>query len=88
MKKLIATLSVLFAILIQNVMACEVCEKNQPKVLQGITHGTGPEGNFDYFIIWTAVVIVLVTMIFFVKFLIWPKEEDPKHIKRNFINEN
>ena len=88
MKKIIAAFSALFIILIQNVMACEVCEKNQPKILRGITHGTGPQGNLDYFIIWTAVVIVLATMIFFVKFLVWPKEEDPKHIKRTFINEN
>ena len=87
MKKFIAALSALFIILIQNVMACEVCEKNQPAILRGITHGTGPEGNLDYVIIWSAVIIVLTTMVFFIKYLVWPKEEDPKHIKRTFINE-
>ena len=61
--------------------ACEVCKKNQPKVLEGITHGAGPQGNLDYIIIWTAVVIVTVTLLLSLKFLIRPNENNPNHIK-------
>ena len=32
-------------------IACPVCEKQQPKILQGITHGSGPQSNWDYIII-------------------------------------
>lgn len=64
-----------------NAWACEVCEKNQPTVLKGITHGAGPQGSLDYIIIWTAVVIVTVTLLLSLKFLIRPNENDPLHIK-------
>lgn len=63
------------------VYACEVCQNNQPKMLKNITHGTGPQGNTDYIIIWSAVVIVSVTLFFSIKFLIRPKESAPDHIK-------
>lgn len=67
-------------------MACPVCEKNQPKVLKGITHGTGPQGPTDYVIIWIAVIIVLITLFFSVKWLIRPGEKSKSHIKYLFIN--
>ena len=40
-------------------MACEACKQQQPKFLQGITHGAGPGSNWDYVII---VIMVLVTL--------------------------
>ena len=62
-------------------LACEVCAKNQPKSLANITHGTGPEGNSDYIIIWSAVVIVTVTLALSVKFLVKPGEDLQEHVK-------
>ena len=67
-------------------LACPVCERNQPKVLKGITHGAGPEGNWDYVIVWATVAIVLVTLFFSVKWLIRPGERSDQHIKRSILN--
>ncbi len=61
--------------------ACTVCQSNQPKVLENITHGTGPESNWDYAIIWSAVAIVLVTLFLSIKYLVIPKESNEEHIK-------
>lgn len=67
-------------------LACPVCERNQPKILQGITHGAGPQGKWDYVIIWVAVAIVLCTLFFSVKWLIRPGEKSDQHIKRFILN--
>lgn len=84
MRKFLATFilmaSALFAV------ACPVCEKNQPKVLQGITHGTGPQGPGDYVIIWIAIIVVLITLFYSVKWLIKPGEKSTSHIKYFIIN--
>lgn len=87
MKRLSLLFTLLFVFLGEFAMACEVCQKNQPKVLQNITHGPGPSGTIDYIIIWTAVVIVVFTLYFSVKFLIRPKENSPDHIKNIVKNE-
>lgn len=68
------------------VIACPACEKQQPKILRGITHGTGPESNWDYAIVWAAVIIVLFTLYFSVKWLIKPGEKSEKHIKRLILD--
>ena len=68
--------------------ACEVCEKNQPKVLQGITHGPGPSGNIDYIITIIAVVTVGLALFLAIKYLVKPKEGEPDHIKNIVLNEN
>ena len=65
--------------------ACEVCKEKQPKVLQGITHGAGPDGNIDYMIIWSAVVIVSITLFLSIKYLVKPKENAPEHIKNIIV---
>ena len=67
-------------------MACPVCERNQPKILRGITHGTGPEHRWDYIIVSIAVAIVLATLFFSVKWLIKPGEKSQNHIKRFILN--
>ena len=87
MKNLVMTLGAVLGLASQSVFACDVCEKNQPVVLRGITHGTGPQGTLDYIIIAISALIVLATMVYFVKYLVWPGEKDPKHIKRTIINE-
>ncbi len=79
----------LIAILICNTLwafACPVCERNQPKILKGITHGAGPESKWDYVIVWVTVAIVLTTLFFSVKWLIRPGEKSDRHIKRFILN--
>ena len=67
-------------------VACPACEAQQPKLLRGITHGAGPSGKWDYFIVWVAVVIVLFTLFYSVKWLIRPGEKSAHHIKRMILN--
>lgn len=68
--------------------ACEVCLSSQPKFFRGWTHGPGPQGDFDYFIVFTAMVIVLVTLGYAIKFLVRPGEREPDHIKRTVLNQS
>jgi len=67
--------------------ACSVCEKQQPRILRGITHGAGPQSRFDYVIIWIMVVITMATLYYSVKWLIRPGEKNKEHIKRFILNE-
>ncbi|WP_139125860.1 hypothetical protein [Arcticibacter eurypsychrophilus] len=84
MKKLSCIIILLF---LQSVaFACPVCEKNQPKFLKGISHGTGPQSNWDYVIVWATVIVVLITLFYTIKWLIKPGEKDETHIKRMVIN--
>jgi len=69
-----------------NLWACPVCERQQPRLLRGITHGAGPESNWDYMIVWITVAIVLVTLFFSIKWLIKPGERSENHIKRFILN--
>lgn len=66
--------------------ACPACEKQQPKMLKGITHGTGPESQWDYVIVWLTVAIVLITLFYSVKWLVRPKEKSNGHIKYFILN--
>ncbi|MCK0123839.1 hypothetical protein MWU76_05465 [Gelidibacter sp. F2691] len=68
-------------------VACDVCEKDQPKGFENITHGAGPSGDLDYYIIWGAVIIVGFTLFYSLKYLIRPKENNPDHIKNIVRNE-
>ena len=86
MKK-VTLLTFLMLMAHQITFACEICQKNQPKGLENITHGTGPTGNLDYIITWTAVVIVSVTLFYSVKYLVKPKENNPDHIKNSILND-
>lgn len=67
-------------------VACPVCDRNQPSVLKGITHGAGPESRWDYLIVWITVAIVLLTLFFSVKWIIRPGEKSDAHIKRMILN--
>jgi hypothetical protein len=66
--------------------ACPVCEKQQPRLLQGISHGAGPQGAWDYVLVWATVIMVLLTLFYTAKWLIKPGEESGDHIKRAFLN--
>lgn len=76
---------ILFFLINVTAFACSVCEKQQPKMLQGITHGTGPQSNWDYVIIWAVAIIVVATLFFSLKWLIWPGERSSDHIKRTVL---
>ena len=66
--------------------SCPVCEKQQPRILKGITHGSGPQSDWDYLIIWVTVAIVLATLFFSLKYLLSPREKSKNHIKRLVLN--
>lgn len=85
MRKIIATSLSSFLTIVA--VACPVCERNKPKVLQGITHGTGPDSNWDYVIVVLVAVIAVLTLIYSIKWLIRPNENNTDHIKYSFLNE-
>lgn len=84
MKKI--SLSLILTTLQLAAFACPLCEKKQPAVLRGITHGTGPDSNWDYAIVSAMVVIVLLTLVYTIKYLVKPGEKNLSHIKHTVIN--
>lgn len=66
--------------------ACTVCKSNQPKILQGITHGPGAESNWDYVIVLISVAVVIGTFVFSVKYLVKPGEANSTHVKYSILN--
>lgn len=82
-KKVLLTIVLLFISFIG--MGCPVCERNQPKILQGITHGSGPQSQWDYLIIGVTTLIVLFTLFYSLKYLIKPGEKSSDHIKRTIL---
>lgn len=77
----------LLIILISNsIWACPACDKQQPKITQGITHGAGPQSNWDWVIIAIISVITLLTLVYSIKYLIKPGEKNDNHIKRSILN--
>ncbi|RFZ85137.1 hypothetical protein DYU05_05920 [Mucilaginibacter terrenus] len=71
----------------QAAFACDACKKQQPKFLQGITHGPGPDSNWDYLIVALMVFITLYVMAATLKCLIKPAEIGREHIKRMILND-
>ena len=84
--KLKYLLSILVVISAQIVSACPVCEKQQPKITQGLTHGAGPQSNWDWVIIAIISVITILTLIYSVKYLIKPGEKNENHIKQSILS--
>jgi len=68
------------------VFACDACKKQQPKFLQGITHGAGPDSNWDYLIVAIMVGITLYVFAATIKCLFKPAENGHEHIKRMILN--
>ncbi|MFB5944442.1 hypothetical protein [Albibacterium profundi] len=66
--------------------ACPACEKQQPKLLRGISHGAGPESDWDMVIVWFIGIIVVLTLVFSIKFLVKPGEKSKTHIKRFILS--
>ena len=84
MRKILLMLS--FLLISTWTFACPVCEKQQPKVLRGVTHGAGPQSQWDYVIVWVGVVIVLLTLFYSMKWIIRPGEKSASHIKQHILN--
>ncbi|OQP42897.1 hypothetical protein A4H97_12145 [Niastella yeongjuensis] len=68
------------------VLACPACKRQQPRLLQGITHGTGPESRWDYVIVCVALALTVLALYYSVKWLIRPGEQAPGHIKQFILN--
>jgi hypothetical protein len=86
MKKLKIIFTIIFLAGIRIGLACDLCKKNQPKGLENITHGAGPSGPMDYVISWGGVVIVLITLVLFIKYLVKPKDAAHDQIKNIVVN--
>jgi hypothetical protein len=84
LKKMSAMVAFLFAN--SAVMACEVCKKQQPEVLRGITHGAGPQSDWDYVVVWCMVITVMISLFYGVKWILHPGEKESEHIKRSILN--
>ncbi len=84
--KLKYLLSMLVVLTAQIAIACPVCEKQQPKITQGLTHGAGPQSNWDWVIIAIISVITILTLIYSVKYLIKPGEKNENHIKKSILS--
>ncbi|MGN6396738.1 MAG: hypothetical protein ACTHMI_14300 [Mucilaginibacter sp.] len=67
-------------------MACDACKAQQPKFLQGISHGAGPTSNWDYVVVALMVVITVYSFYAMVKCLAKPAEKSHEGIKRIILN--
>ena len=67
-------------------IACEVCKKQQPKILRGVTHGAGPESDWDYVAVWGIAVIVVISLFYAIRWIASPGEKESDHIKRSVLN--
>lgn len=76
-------LTVLFS---QAIWACPTCDKQQPEITQGLTHGAGPQSNWDWAIISIITVITVLTLIYSIKYLIKPGEKNTDHIKQSIFS--
>lgn len=69
--------------------ACDACQKQQPRFLQGITHGAGPGSNWDYLIVSIMTAITLYALYATVKCMVRPSAADSRHntIKTMIFNQ-
>lgn len=68
-------------------MACEVCEKQQPRLLRGLVHGGAPQGPMDYVALYIMIAVTLATLFYSVKWLLKPGEKSKAHIKYFILND-
>ncbi len=79
-------LTFFIVMLTQTIWACPVCDKQQPKITQGFTHGAGPQSKWDWVIIAIITFITVLTFIYTLKYLIKPGEKNAEHIKQSILN--
>lgn len=68
------------------VMACDACKKQQPKLLQGITHGPGPDSNWDYLIVSIMVVITVYSLYAMIRYMAKSRDKVYQNIKTSILN--
>lgn len=68
------------------VIACEACEKQQPALLRGITHGAGPDSNWDYVIVSIMIVITLYSLYAAIRCLAKSSDKPYQEIKRSILD--
>ncbi len=76
----------LFIIMYQWAFACPLCEQAQPRILRGITHGTGPQSNWDFVIIAAIMTIATYCLFLSIRYLYKPGEKNINHIKNSIFN--
>ena len=79
-------ISVLVIFIAQIAIACPVCEKQQPKITQGLTHGAGPQSDWNWVIIAIITLIAVLTLIYSIKYLLKPGEKNNDHIKQSILS--
>ncbi len=84
MKKIIVLIAL--TVIYQWTLACPLCEQSQPRIFRGITHGTGPQSNWDFVIIAGAMTVVTCCLYFSIRYLIKPGETNNNHIKNSIFN--
>ncbi|REC46985.1 hypothetical protein [Chryseobacterium pennipullorum] len=67
------------------ISACDACKSQQPEITKELTHGTGPESDWDWFIVGIVILITLLAFFYSVKYLVKPGEKDKSHIKYTFL---
>lgn len=87
MKKFLITIGTTVSLVFVRVvsLACDVCEKRQPAALKGIAHGAGPQSDWDYLIVGATLLIVVGTLYYSVKWILFPGEREENHIKRRIL---
>lgn len=79
-------LIIAFFISLPQLLACPACEKQQPKITQGLTHGGGPASNWDWVIIGVITLVTILTLVYSIKYLARPGEKNSNHIKYKILN--
>lgn len=67
-------------------LACDACKAQQPKFLQGITHGAGPASNWDYVVVSLMVLVTVYSFYALVKCLVKPADKGHDRIKNMILN--
>lgn len=84
--KMKTSLTLLLFFSAQFAWACPVCDKQQPGITQGFTHGAGPQSNWDWVIIGVITAITVFTLIYSIKLLLKPGEKNANHIKQSILS--
>lgn len=82
LKKIVIAVLLLAATYIS---ACDACKSQQPEITKDLTHGVGPESDWDWFIVGIVMLITLVAFYYTVKYLVQPGEKSKDHIKHSFL---
>jgi hypothetical protein len=85
MKNVTKILTTILVFLATYISACDVCKSQQPEITKDLTHGVGPESDWDWFIVGIVILITVLAFLYSVKYLIKPDERNKNHIKYSFL---